>query len=139
MIGAAIASDLLPCQDLDPVLDGARPVQAKRRKPLFESLDLPKHPVVGESLVLELFQVLLSEVNPLPIHRALLGCFSNIICGLSDQACTGRIEEKGYGVNAFGRALIRHQDIICCVTLIPRHCGVPACTPHSSGYRKPCV
>jgi hypothetical protein len=27
------------------------------------------------------------------------------------------------------RTLIHHQDIICCVTLIPRHCGVPACTP----------
>jgi transposase-like protein len=51
--------------------------------------------------------------------------------------------------------LIHHQDIICCVTLIPRHCGVPACTPHSSGLiraslgaptswvgprsRKPCI
>ena len=23
---------------------------------------------------------------------------------------------------------------ICCVTLIPRHCGVLICTPHSSGF-----
>jgi len=22
---------------------------------------------------------------------------------------------------------------------IPCHCGVPACTPHSSGFRKPCI
>jgi hypothetical protein len=28
---------------------------------------------------------------------------------------------------------------ICCVTLIPRHCGVLLRTPHSSGFRKPCI
>jgi hypothetical protein len=25
------------------------------------------------------------------------------------------------------------------IVLIPRHCGVLLCTPHSSGFRKPCI
>ena len=28
---------------------------------------------------------------------------------------------------------------ICCVSLILRRCGVPPSTPHSSGFREPCI